>query len=147
MYLYQNKFVTMARDKYHDLVREALEREGWVITDDPLIVEAGKRKVQVDLGAERLIGAEKDGMKIAVEIKSFVGISTLHDFYEALGQFNFYQFALQKKMPERILFLAVPEDAYEDFFKEDFIEELLSSYHVKMFVYNITKPVIEKWIN
>ncbi len=56
----------MARDKYHALVREALEKEGWKITDDPLIVEAGQRKIQVDLGAERLIGAEKEGIKIAV---------------------------------------------------------------------------------
>ena len=137
----------MARDKYHDLVREALEKEGWTITDDPLIVEAGRRKIQVDLGAERLIGAEKDGVKIAVEIKSFIGLSTLHDFYEALGQFNFYQFALGKKMPERKLYLAVPKDAYDNFFAEDFIEELLGNYHVKMFVYKISEPTIEQWIN
>ena len=36
----------MARDKFHILVREALENEGWKITDDPLIVETGRRKIQ-----------------------------------------------------------------------------------------------------
>ncbi|NEO64853.1 MAG: fatty-acid oxidation protein subunit alpha, partial [Moorea sp. SIO4G2] len=55
----------MARDKYHELVKAALVKERWLITDDPLIVEAGKRKIQVDLGAERLIAAQKDGEKIA----------------------------------------------------------------------------------
>ena len=136
----------MARDKYHELVKTALVKEGWVITDDPLIVEAGKRKIQVDLGAERLIAAEKEGEKIAVEIKSFIGVSTLHDFYEALGQFNFYQYALEKKMPERSLFLAVPDDTYEDFFKEDFIAQLLIRYQVKMIVYRIDEARIEQWI-
>lgn len=136
----------MARDTYHELVKKALENEGWEITNDPLIVEAGKRKVQVDLGAERLIGAQKGEEKIAVEIKSFIGLSTLHDFYEALGQFNFYQFALEKKMPDRILFLAIPEDAYEDFFTDDFIEDLLKKFEVKRFIYRITEPGIELWI-
>ncbi|MHC5897513.1 element excision factor XisH family protein, partial [Nostoc sp.] len=26
----------MARDLFHNIVRSALEKEGWVITDDPL---------------------------------------------------------------------------------------------------------------
>ncbi|AOY83579.1 MULTISPECIES: element excision factor XisH family protein [Moorena] len=137
----------MARDKYHELVKAALVKERWLITDDPLIVEAGKRKIQVDLGAERLIAAEKDGEKIAIEIKSFIGVSTLHDFYQALGQFSFYKYALEKKMPERTLFLAVPDDTYEDFFKEDFITELLARYQVKMLVYRIDEATIERWIN
>ncbi|WP_414620623.1 element excision factor XisH family protein [Calothrix sp. CCY 0018] len=136
----------MARDKYHEIVKVALIKEGWLITDDPLVVEAGKRKIQVDLGAERLIAAEKEGEKIAVEIKSFIGVSTLQDFYLALGQFNFYQYALEKKMPERTLFLAVPDDIYEDFFQESFIQELLIRYQVKMLVYQIKKGIIEAWI-
>jgi len=136
----------MARDKYHEVVKTALVKDGWLITDDPLIVEAGKRKIQVDLGAERLLAAEKEGEKIAVEVKSFVGVSALHDFYQALGQFNFYQYALEKKMPERTLFLAVPVDIYEDFFKEDFIEDLLACYQVKLLVYQIDPAIIEQWI-
>jgi hypothetical protein len=31
----------MARDKYHFQVREALEKEGWTITHDPLIIPIG----------------------------------------------------------------------------------------------------------
>ena len=135
-----------ARDRYHSLVKQALELEGWMITDDPLIVEAGRRKVQVDLGAERLVGAEREGEKIAVEIKSFTGMSALQDFYNALGQFNFYPFALEQKMPERLLYLAIPLDVYEEFFTEDFIETLLKRFEVRMFVYQISYPKIELWI-
>jgi hypothetical protein len=49
---------------------------------------------QVDLGAEKIIGAEKAGQKIAVEIKSFLNPSTITNFYNALGQFLSYRLAL-----------------------------------------------------
>jgi len=136
----------MAKDKYHNIVKVALANDGWTITHDPLIIEAGRRKVQVDLGAERLIAAEKENQKIAIEIKSFIGISTLHDFYEALGQYNFYYYALEQRMPERKLFLAVPDDTYNDFFKEDFIQGLLSRYQVSILVYQVGGTTIERWI-
>lgn len=80
----------MAKDKYHFLVKKALEDEGWTITDDPLIIDTPNRDLEVDLGAEKLIGAEKGNLKIAVEIKSFLGLSQIHEFYKALGQFNYY---------------------------------------------------------
>ena len=136
----------MAKDKYHQLVKTALVNEGWSITDDPRFVSAGSRKIQVDLGAQRLITAERDHEKIAVEVKSFVGLSTLHDFYEALGQFNFYQYALEKVMPDRELFLAVPSDTYYDFLKEDFIQGLIAHHQVKLITYRVKEGVIEQWI-
>jgi len=47
-----------AKDKYHELVKTALVKDGWTITDDPLYVPTGNRKtVKIDLGAER--GEEK----------------------------------------------------------------------------------------
>lgn len=75
----------MARDRYHDLVRLALEQENWQVTHDPLVLEAGVRNVNIDLGAEKLIGAERGTEKIAIEIKSFLNPSPMTDFYHALG--------------------------------------------------------------
>jgi predicted RecB family endonuclease len=75
----------MAKDKYHDLVRDALEKDGWTITDDPLRIQVEERTIKIDLGAEKLIAAEKEGQKIAVEIKSFIGHSVITDFYLAIG--------------------------------------------------------------
>lgn len=49
----------MARDFYHDVVRKALEQEGWKITHDPFPLNIGNIGYEVDLGAERLIAAEK----------------------------------------------------------------------------------------
>ena len=74
----------MARDKFHKEVRVALEKEGWTITHDPYKILIGRRKGYIDLGAE-IIGAEKENQKIAVEIKSFIGVSDLDQFEDALG--------------------------------------------------------------
>ena len=51
--------------------------------------------------------------QIAVEVKSFVGTSIIAEFYKALGQFLMYQRALQTTEPDRILYLALPQAAYD----------------------------------
>lgn len=76
----------MAKDKYHNLVKQALIDDGWTITDDPLEVSSLISNFEIDLGAERIIGAEKGAEKIAIEIKSFISKSFLHEFFRAVGQ-------------------------------------------------------------
>jgi hypothetical protein len=136
----------MARDKFHQEVREALEKEGWKITHDPYKILIGRRKGYIDLGAE-IIGAEKGNLKIAVEIKSFIGVSDLDQFEDALGQFLVYLFALRKNDEERVLYLAVPREFYENFFSDPFFVELCEFYKVKIVVYDEQKSIIKKWIN
>ncbi len=48
-----------ARDIYHDSVKKALIKDGWTITHDPYILTFGQKDVFVDLGAERVLAAEK----------------------------------------------------------------------------------------
>ncbi len=62
-----------ARDLYHDQVKKALIKDGWHITHDPLRLSWGGKDLYVDLGAEQLIGAEKDKQRIAVEVKELLG--------------------------------------------------------------------------
>ncbi|MEM7657213.1 MAG: element excision factor XisH family protein [Bacteroidota bacterium] len=95
-----------AQDKYHELVKAALQKDGWTITHDPLKLKVGKRKLKIDLGAERVLAAEKGEEKIAIEIKSFLGPSLLTDFYHALGQYSVYRLTLAKVDETRTLFLA-----------------------------------------
>ena len=73
------------KDTFHDAVRNALIKDGWMITHDPYLLEYNREPLYVDLGAEAPLGAEKEGRKIAVEIKSFLGNSTLDDLEDALG--------------------------------------------------------------
>ena len=105
-----------AKDIFHNVVKEALQREQWIITHDPLRFKFGDVNFQIDLGAERLIAAERGEEKIAVEIKSFLNPSAITDFYAALGQFLSYRIALLEREPTRILYMAVPLETYQTFF-------------------------------
>jgi hypothetical protein len=133
-----------AKDIYHDAVKRALQKEGWTITHDPLFVRVGGIDVSIDLGAE-LIAAEKEGQKIAVEVKSFVGPSTVNEFHTALGQFLNYREALEVREPERILFLAVPADIYDIFFMLPLIQSVTKRYQLMLILYDHNKEVIVKW--
>jgi hypothetical protein len=134
-----------AKDLFHHAVKQALLKEEWVITADPLIIKIGGVKLEIDLAAEKVIAAEKAGRKIAVEIKSFLSPSAITDFHAALGQFLNYRLALQMHEPERIPYLAVPLDTYESFFQEPFIQTAVDFYQVKMVIYNPTQEVIIAW--
>ena len=76
-----------ARDKYHSQVRNALFKDGWTITHDPLRLTWGVKDMYIDLGAERLIAAQKGTQKIAVEIKTFGSLSEMEDLEKAVGQY------------------------------------------------------------
>ena len=136
-----------ARDRYHDWVKNALVHSGWSISHDPLSVRIGKIGIQIDLGLEHLIGAEKDTRKIAVEIKGFTNASKITDFYAAFGQYLCYKTALVKKEPDRTLYLAVPAPTYNTLFKEILIQEVLQTYPVKVLVYNLSMQEIQSWID
>jgi len=101
-----------AKDIFHDTVRSALEKDGWVIIDDPLYIKVGGTEMYIDLTAEKLIAAQKAERKIAVEIKSFLRESEMTEFHLALGQFLNYRLALKQKLPDIILYLAIPTDTY-----------------------------------
>ncbi len=135
----------MAKDKYHELVKRSLKKEGWKITDDPLYVDTQRRKLKIDLAAERLIGAEKEGEKIAVEIKSFINLSQVYDFYRALGQNLYYSVALEFAESDRKLFPAIPDDTYYDFFAEPITQEIVRRFSVRLIVYSIEKEKIVEW--
>jgi hypothetical protein len=134
-----------ARDIFHDTVKQALIDEGWTITADPLLIRLAGLDLYVDLAAEKIVAAEKSGRKIAVEVKSFVGASLITEFHAALGQFVNYRLALQTQEPERVLYLAVPVEIYDDFFQLPFTRMVVEEERVKLIVYNAEQGVIEEW--
>ena len=134
-----------AQDVYHNVVRNALVTDGWKITDDPLILSVDGATVKIDLGAEELLAAERNGRKIAVEIKSFINPSAISDFHLALGQYLNYEYALEERDPERQLYLAVPSDAYDGFFSGRFAQQMVRRHSVRLMVFDPEQKVIVKW--
>lgn len=135
----------MARDLVHHIVREALEKDGWKITHDPFPIRVGGFDMEIDLGAEELVAAEKGGEKIAVEIKSFAGYSKVYDFHLAVGQFFDYRRALKEKEPERNLFVGILDDTYEAVFKLPFAQMIIEELNMKLIVVNGETKSIALW--
>jgi hypothetical protein len=135
-----------ARDVFHQAVRHALVKDHWRITDDPLLLQVGGVDMYVDLGAERLLAAEKGQQQIAVEIKSFLGPSLISDFHLALGQFLNYRLALKQQDPERTLYLAVPSEIYSTFFTLPFIQSAMHQNQLLIVVYHVENEEVTEWI-
>ena len=136
-----------AKDATHSIVKQALEKDGWVITHDPYYLRVGGVEFYIDLGAETIIAAQRQNSYIAVEIKSFLGASSISEFHTALGQFINYRFALEEKDPERVLYLAVPSNIYDEFFTLTFIKKVIQQSAVKLIIYQEPKEIIVQWIN
>jgi len=135
-----------ARDFYHDVVKTALIADGWTITHDPLQLKIGKKDLFIDLGAEQLLAADKEGRKIAVEVKSFFGESEVDDLEKALGQFILYHDILGENEPDRRLYLAIRQDVFEDLFTEPIGQLLLKRERLKLLVFDPDRGVIVQWI-
>ena len=137
----------MAKDIYHNLVKQALENDGWTITHDPfyLSVGIGRRKVATDLGAEKFIVAEKGLVRILVEIKSFITSSNINELHHSVGQYDFYSLLLETQDPNRIPYLAMPKDAYEDLIREPIIQTYLDRHNVRLIIFDTQNPIIHAW--
>ncbi|PIE00670.1 MAG: fatty-acid oxidation protein subunit alpha [Thiothrix nivea] len=132
-------------DFFHQAVKNALIKDGWTITHDPLTVLFGNINLHIDLGAERLLAAEKGSQRIAVEIKNFLSPSMVSEFHTALGQFLNYQIVLEENDPERRLYLAIPEDAYKEFFSMEITRKIIQRHQVKLIVFRPEQEVIAQW--
>lgn len=136
-----------AKNVYHDAVIEALKADGWTITDDPLTLKVGDRTLHVDLGAERSpIGATKGEEKIAVEVQSFTGPSPVADLQQAIGQFTMYRLVLADQQPDRSLFLALPQAAYDGILSEALGTLILGGANLCLLVFDPAAREVVQWI-
>ncbi|MFN8354651.1 MAG: element excision factor XisH family protein [Spirosomataceae bacterium] len=135
----------MARDLFHQSVKEALVKDGWLVTHDPYRIRDDDFgfNYEVDLGAERVIAAQKNTELIAVEIKSFTKASITYEFHTALGQYMTYLAGLEETEPARQLFLAIPDFIYWQLPKQ--ILFLIERYQLRIIVYEPELNIIIQW--
>ncbi|MBR8827131.1 MAG: fatty-acid synthase [Gomphosphaeria aponina SAG 52.96 = DSM 107014] len=93
-----------------------------------------------------LVAAEKEEIKIAVEVKSFVGKSDMNDLEKALGQYILYHDILAEREPKRTLYLAVTKRVFNDIFEEPIGKLLLKNNRLNLIAFDPIKEVIVKWI-
>jgi hypothetical protein len=136
-----------AKDTYHHAVKNALLKDGWTITADPYLIKYEDAELYADLAAEKPIAAERQGQKIVVEIKSFIGRSLMYDFHGALGQYIVYRNLIQLTAPEYRLYLAIDDIVYQDFFKRKSLQVITNKNQVLLMVVEMAKEEILQWIN
>ncbi|MDM8560929.1 element excision factor XisH family protein [Candidatus Parabeggiatoa sp. HSG14] len=132
------------KDRYHDVVKQALIREGWTISHDPYILNTDP-KLAVDLGVERIITAERKNEKIAVEIKSFINSSQVSDLEDAVGQYNVYNIFLKRQEPKRKLYLAVPYHAFVNIFSREVGQITVKELSINLIIYSLSEGEPLQW--
>lgn len=137
-----------AKDLIHDAVKNALIKDGWTVTDDPYsLAYAEDVTVFVDLGAERVIAAQRDLDKIAVEVKTFGGPSAIHDMELTLGQYFIYYSFLEEIEPERRLYVAISTTVYATIFQRPSIQLLLKKGNLPLIIVDLAREEITEWIS
>ena len=136
-----------AKDTFHNILKLALQNDGWTITHDPLTLQIGLRQVYIDLGAKKIIAAQKDNREIAVEVKTFAGASNVAEFHLAVGQFLNYRSILRRQQPNRTLYLAISTEIYTSFFKEELPQISIEDYQIKLLIFEPDTAEVLQWIN
>lgn len=139
-----------ARDIYHNAVKAALIADDWSITHDPYRIEYGGKDAYVDLAAERaqldvVLAAERGTTAIAVEIKTFTGLSVLTDLQQAIGQYLLYRTWMRQTDPQRLLYLAVDEETATGVFAQEFGRIIADDVQIRLIVVDIDAERIREW--
>ncbi|WP_446388415.1 element excision factor XisH family protein [Coleofasciculus sp. B1-GNL1-01] len=105
----------MAKDIFHDIVKLALQKDSWTITHDPYRLRYGIADIYIDLAAQEAIAAEKEGRKIAVEVKSFVSVLMAKSGFSTIAlRLSSTTNSFNVASPNKILFWAFVHPVFEN---------------------------------
>jgi len=136
-----------AKDLYHDAVKSALMKAGWVIVADPYRIQDKDFDWYTQQTDIRPIAAAREGRKIVVAMQRFVGRSLMIDFHHAVGQHAVYRSLMQARSSEYQLYMAIDDIIYENLFKREGIAFLTRMSQIHLLVVDIEGQEIVEWIS
>jgi hypothetical protein len=130
-----------AKDHYHDTVKRALVKDGWIIVQEQVYLSDNYRHVWVDLSARR----EGEAL-ILIEIKGFErNPSQLDTLMSALGQYAVYKAMLDYLNLTVQLFLAIPKVAYDGIFQAPVAQQVIKNLGVRLLVFDPVAEEVVLW--
>lgn len=131
-----------AKDRLHDTVVRALQKEGWR-TKSQVEIVLRKRRLWVDI---RAIQSTQDYM-VLLEVKGFERMRSPIDYLaSAIGKYVLYRAALEHTGIRDSLYLAVPIDAYRGILSEPVGEVIRLRERIKLMVFDPIAEEILQWI-
>lgn len=79
-------------------------------------------------------------------MKSFLSPSHVKDLEQALGQYIMYSQVLERQKFARLLYLAIPESVFLDFFSEELPQLMIELNNLKLLVFDPDSEEIVEWI-
>lgn len=143
------------RDTIHNVIKQALIKDGWEITDDPYVISYGERFLFIDLAAKldglngitgNFIGARRGDSRIAIEIKEFRGNSAIADLEQAIGQYVLYRLLLEQIDPDRKLYVAITDTTFDGIFSESIGELVIRELPLRLLIVDVKAIEVKRWI-
>ncbi|MEG4534227.1 element excision factor XisH family protein [Microcoleus sp. D2_18a_D3] len=69
----------------------------------------------------------------------------MNPYHEAIGQAWNYKVVLEESEPDRLLYLAIPEDIYEEFFTRRLARMSVTRMQLNLIVFNPAREAIVIW--
>jgi hypothetical protein len=132
-------------DTCHAQVVRALQKDGWRIEVEQVLIATDDRHGYVDLRAMR----ESNGTRhqiMLVEIKCFPDRnSTTEDLYVAIGQYIIYRAIMIELGMAIPLYLAVSDDVFETVFDSS-VRWAISDSRIRLVIVSLETETIREWI-
>ncbi|MCB9461451.1 MAG: fatty-acid synthase [Anaerolineaceae bacterium] len=131
-----------AKDRYHNVVVEALTKAGWSVDNEQVMLIMKERWLWIDLQAHR-----DDANIILVEVKGFENMpSPVAYLASVVGQYVLYQTALDYLEVDYPLYLAVPVDAADGVLQEALSQQVIKRVNMKLVVFDPVQKEILRWM-
>lgn len=132
-----------AKDRYHDTVVRALQKDGWIIEAEQVIVIIENRWLWIDIG---VIKADEN-RSVLVEVKGFQNMpSPVEYLASAVGKYVLYRAVLDFLQIETQLYMAVPVEAFNGILSEEIGQQVIQRANIHLVVFDPYEEAIAQWI-
>jgi hypothetical protein len=132
-------------DICHQQVVSALQKDGWLIDAEQVVISTEKRQGFVDVRAAREVNGTRQQVML-VEVKCFPDRnSTTQELYIAIGQYIIYRAIMVESETVIPLYLAVPDEVFEAVFDSS-VRWAVRDSQIKLVIVVLDREVITEWI-